>query len=1269
MDFRHGTGVVMRKHNFLWLSAILLPAALWAGDGSFPPAERMAALAVDPHLILLKAAVFDPLQSVPPESRFSLTDSREKKDGNLIHIVQFRHSPDETDRTLLARLHAEIFSYIPNRAYLVRLTPDAVAALAGSPEVRAVFRLPKFAKVDPRLFRNPEAAMDVEIMTIREEDGPRIAERLRTRFPAVPLLSRDRHHRQGRILCSLSPESRLSVLDAVSGWEAVLSILPWMLPEVRNDHSIWVGQSYDTVNKTDYAASATIWNHGITGTGQIVCVNDTGLDSDMCYFRYSVALSSKTIYQVAVPPSTGAVNMSMKVIAYYLEPGAEAYDTNYYGYHGTHTSGTVAGDNYATLSTPSSGGHDTGDGMAPSAKLIMQDVGDSQARLTGLMGDLTPMFQQAYDAGARIHNDSWGSNSNIYDAIPMTIDAFTYRHEDFLFVVSAGNAGPAAGSLGTPATAKNACAVGATSHGSDTDARDLLGLSARGPVFDGRLKPDLTAPGDAVNSARGDLSNSSDNCSSWGLTGTSMAAPTVTGLAALARQYFTDGFYPSGSKTAEDARIPSAALLKACLLAGASPLDGTDRGTTLPVSPIPSPDQGWGRIHLENVLFFGGDGRRARVWDIRNSDGLSTGQQAEYTVSVPSNSQPLKVHLVWTDPESTPLAAVNLVNNLDLEVVAPGGGTTYKGNVFSSGQSTPGGTADNLNPVEGFVLDSPVAGDWTLRVKAASVPGAATVPYSNRQGYALVTTYAACVSSLPAPAGLTAADNGTTGINLTWNTVSGAAGYVVYKAVGADPAPGDYSVLLQQAGTAFSDTKVQGGYTYWYKVRATDNCSESPLSPAATAAYSGNCTFYPAFGGLSNVANAPGTQQCDLILSWAHALSLCPLGPGIRYNIYRGGNPYFAANASSLVAHGVEGTAYTDSALTSHQTYYYIVRAEDGTTLNGGPHNGGNEDPNTLRRKGTPWAPSSSPGTFLDDGGDGNAKLELAGAWRITNLENHTAGGHFSYASSDDGYPYPGGACSAVTTPPLLLQAGVPTLNYWARYNIEYGWDGVVVEISANGGGSWSPGSPIGGYPSSFFQTGHPPVNACGYNASQGAFSGPAGNGGLTDWTLFSHDLSAFSGQTVLIRWRLSSDGGTEYPGFYLDDISITLASVNDACSPPNPKEASPAGSPMTAFKADGGAVQIDFAPGCGATGHSVYWGWGPIAGTIRWSDSVCDIAPDDVFDPGDNGPGQWCYFAVVAQNGSAEGSYGRDSSGIERPEAENVGLCDLPMTLTGVCP
>jgi hypothetical protein len=109
----------------------------------------------------------------------------------------------------------------------------------------------------------------------------------------------------------------------------------------------------------------------------------------------------------------------------------------------------------------------------------------------------------------------------------------------------------------------------------------------------------------------------------------------------------------------------------------------------------------------------------------------------------------------------------------------------------------------------------------------------------------------------------------------------------------------------------------------------------------------------------------------------------------------------------------------------------------------------------------------------------------------------------------------------------------------------------VVQEISTDGGNTWNDLPPTGGYPSSFAQTTNPPVNACGYAASHGAFNGvtTAGsnadpnNGGATAvFKPFTTSLASYAGQNVQIRWRFSSDPAAGFAGFFLDQVQITGA-------------------------------------------------------------------------------------------------------------------------------
>ena len=117
------------------------------------------------------------------------------------------------------------------------------------------------------------------------------------------------------------------------------------------------------------------------------------------------------------------------------------------------------------------------------------------------------------------------------------------------------------------------------------------------------------------------------------------------------------------------------------------------------------------------------------------------------------------------------------------------------------------------------------------------------------------------------------------------------------------------------------------------------------------------------------------------------------------------------------------------------------------------------------------------------------------------------------------------------------------------------------------------------------------------------------------------------------------------------------------------PGEASPAGD-MTVDKA-GAFLDVSYDAACGATDHALFWGTSPIIGAPAWTGNACGFGVSGTlqFALADPAPGQFTYFVVVGNSGSSEGSYGRDSAGVERPESVGLGSCDPPQTLVGICP
>ena len=126
------------------------------------------------------------------------------------------------------------------------------------------------------------------------------------------------------------------------------------------------------------------------------------------------------------------------------------------------------------------------------------------------------------------------------------------------------------------------------------------------------------------------------------------------------------------------------------------------------------------------------------------------------------------------------------------------------------------------------------------------------------------------------------------------------------------------------------------------------------------------------------------------------------------------------------------------------------------------------------------------------------------------------------------------------STPVLLLANS--TLSFWHQYKTEYDYDGAVIEISTDGGATWSD---LGPYITANGYTG---VLSSDYENPLGGRMAWTGN--LIAWTEVTVDLSSFAGQSVNIRWRLGCDSSLGADGWYIDNVRIAsplpLAPVPD---------------------------------------------------------------------------------------------------------------------------
>jgi hypothetical protein len=632
---------------------------------------------------------------------------------NGLFLVQFESQPAPEQRQQLATLGVDLLSYVPDDAFIAdarNVPPNQLRAL---PFIRWVGPLRADHKIHGKLTNfvaTNAASADLPVsVLLAPRARPNVAAAARARFSH---LASQTELRQGTILRGTIPADQLQQL---AGAEAVL----WIEPAPRMKLQDEIATKIVAGDDDNAGTLATVHQLGYTGTGVTVAVADSGLDSGDTNFMH--------------PDITGRVTALFHYGA--LEDGADEHS------HGTHCAGIIAG-NGATGETDDNG-YLFGLGVAPGASLIGQRLFDAAGGYTYTNTSFERLTRDAKLAGADIGSNSWGDDTQgRYDLSAMEFDAlvrdavsdaFAPGDQSYILEFSAGNAGPGEQTIGSPAVAKNVIATGATQnsrpdlliYGDGPDA--MADFSSRGPCEDGRIKPDVTAPGTWIASLR---SIYADDNNAWGEIsdnymyqgGTSQAGPHVSGAAAVFVQYW---------RQTHTNATPSPALVKAALINSATDMDETAIGSTVvdedgePIdvgfpqeaNPVPNMHEGWGRVDLPNLI-----GTTKNYLFVDQSILLTNDQVFEQRVLIGSADEPLKITLTYTDVPGTPLTVPALVNDLDLEVLAPDG-HVYCGNQFSAGESVPDVVAfDDLNNVEAVHLTAPVAGEYVVRIHARNIP-------------------------------------------------------------------------------------------------------------------------------------------------------------------------------------------------------------------------------------------------------------------------------------------------------------------------------------------------------------------------------------------------------------------------------------------------------------------------------------------------------------------------------------------------------------------
>ena len=685
--------------------------------------------------------------------------------GGKYYIVQFQGPIQQVWKDALTAQGAEILDYIPDFAFKVRMNPNVAQKAAGQSFVSVVLPFEGKFKFRASVMRDGET----RVYVIRLERG--------SDFTAAHGLIQ----KTGAQILAVNGDTvfvaaNSALLDAVSNVEDVASISNFYLNQT---FSAPEGPHGNDASR-DIIGATTANSRGYDGSTQTVAVADTGLGGGTTTTAHR-DINGRVTAIFNWPGAAGGCFQSI------TNDGSIDVDSG----HGTHTAGSVlsAGAPSGLGRGTAPAAHlvfQSTENYATITSLCRILYGYTNGYyLVGLPTNLQNLYSQAYTAGARIHSNSWGAAvAGDYNSDGVNTDTFVWNNRDMVITFSAGNEGIDANgdgvidndSIGSPGTSKNVITVGAsenlrpdnfpcdpgltyttcasqsglnviatygTSWPSDYPANpinsdpaagnsnQMAAFSSRGPTDDGRIKPDVVAPGTWILSTYSDLyqqgydasanpQNGAYQYDGWGypydpyykyMGGTSMSNPLTAGGAAVVKDYFSKAFGINAT----------AALVKATLINTAVDiLDENNDGVNDNDFPIPNNHEGWGRINLDaatdGTLQFAEEGT-----------GLSTGGNAVFQVT--TTGGPLKVTVVWTDYPSTDTATVNLVNDLDLTVSGPSG--TFRGNVFSSGWSATGGSADRRNNVENVYIQTPAAGTYTITINGFNIP-------NGPQKYALV---------------------------------------------------------------------------------------------------------------------------------------------------------------------------------------------------------------------------------------------------------------------------------------------------------------------------------------------------------------------------------------------------------------------------------------------------------------------------------------------------------------------------------------------------
>ena len=352
-----------------------------------------------------------------------------------------------------------------------------------------------------------------------------------------------------------------------------------------------------------------------------------------------------------------------------------------FGAHGDHVSGTIAGRGYLDPRNK---------GIAPNCTIV-----------TEINNDITSNGEALHSKyNMVITNNSYGvsfecNSSGVYNYSSFNLDRQLYEFPELLHLFAAGNSGVNVCDgyeqgyktvLKGYGTSKNVITVG-----SIDDEGNVAMNSSRGPVKDGRIKPEIVGVGVNIVST----GNSNDY---FPLSGTSMATPAVSGSIALIYERYQQVY----------GALPKGDLIKALVCNSADDLGNE------------GPDFKYG-FGLINPI------RAIRDLDAEQFivDHIDNGMEQIHTIVVPEGMSELKIMNYWHDHQAATDPIKALVNDLDIQVIDPDGNLYHPwvlnpDPLFAG--DLPTRKRDDLNNIEQVTIAAPKAGTYRIKIIGTHVP-------------------------------------------------------------------------------------------------------------------------------------------------------------------------------------------------------------------------------------------------------------------------------------------------------------------------------------------------------------------------------------------------------------------------------------------------------------------------------------------------------------------------------------------------------------------